>query len=196
MFSVSDFPGLSVNGRLNPETENPDPLIVAELMVRAALPDDVNVSDWVAEVLSCTAPKLTVDELNFRLGPEGLSCNSNVDERPLKVPVRVTFCIEVTADAEAVKSTLVSFAGMVTVCGTFTAELLLERPNSAPAAGAVELSEIVHAMLAVPVTDELLQVRELRTAELDPAWTDLLTVNPAQPLSQITSHPATTPAKR
>ena len=49
---------MSVTGKLPLMIEKPVPLIVAELTVTGAFPDDVSVNDSVAAVFTVTFPKL------------------------------------------------------------------------------------------------------------------------------------------
>ncbi len=71
----------------------------------------------------------------------------------------------------AVKAAEVVPAGTVTIAGTATAALLLERFAISPPAGAALFSLTVHALLELPVTDELLQTSDdnaVAADELDP----------------------------
>ena len=60
--------GLSVSGKLAPETLNPAPVTAAEFTVTAAVPVDVRVSDWVDEVPTVTLPKLRLAALSDNCG--------------------------------------------------------------------------------------------------------------------------------
>jgi hypothetical protein len=60
--------------------------------------------------------------------------------------------------------TLVAFAGTVTVPGTVTAELLLDRFTLNPPPGAAAVSVTVHATVAAPTTAPLLQDSALSAA--------------------------------
>jgi hypothetical protein len=95
--------------------------------------------------------------------------------------VVVTAWAVVTEDTVAVNPTLVAPAGTVTVPGTVTAELLLDRFTSSPLLGAEAVSVTVHASVPAPVMDLLLQESALSTAVLLP-------VVPV-PLSLITGLP-------
>jgi hypothetical protein len=55
---VIDWPTARVMGRVAGPSEKPTPVIAAELMVRAEVPDDVNVNDKVFVEPSLTFPKL------------------------------------------------------------------------------------------------------------------------------------------
>jgi hypothetical protein len=64
-----------------------------------------------------------------------------------------------------VNPALVAFAGTVTVLGTVTAELLLDRLTISPPTGAAAVSVTVHAPAPDPVTAPLLQYSALNAAE-------------------------------
>jgi hypothetical protein len=57
-----------VVGKVTPEMAKPLPARVAELIVRAAVPDEVRVSVVVEVVLTVTFPKLMEPALSVRLG--------------------------------------------------------------------------------------------------------------------------------
>ena len=61
----------------------------------------------------------------------------------------------------AVNPALVAFAGTVTVLGTVTAELLLDRFTLSPPLGAAAVSVTVHASVPDPVMVPLLQYSAL-----------------------------------
>jgi hypothetical protein len=67
-----------------------------------------------------------------------------------------------------VNPALVAFAGTVTVLGTVTAELLLDRLTLMPPLGAAAVSVTVHASVPDPVMVPLLQYSALSAAELVP----------------------------
>jgi hypothetical protein len=60
--------GLSVTGKLDPETVKPVPLMAAELIVTGAVPLDVSVTDCVEEVPTVTLPKLKLARLTVKVG--------------------------------------------------------------------------------------------------------------------------------
>ncbi len=66
--SVNDWPGFRVAGNVPLVMANPKPDAVTELMVSAAVPDEVNVSGLVEMVLAVTLPKLMEPELRVRVG--------------------------------------------------------------------------------------------------------------------------------
>jgi hypothetical protein len=68
----------------------------------------------------------------------------------------------VTEDTVAVNPALVAFAATVSVGGTVTAELLLDRFTASPPLGAAAVSVTVQASVPDPVMDPLLQESPLR----------------------------------
>ena len=67
-FRFRDWPGLSVTGKLDPDTENPVPVTVAELTVTGAVPLDVKVTVCAASVFMATEPKEMLVALTVRVG--------------------------------------------------------------------------------------------------------------------------------
>jgi hypothetical protein len=65
---VTDWFGLSVTGKLPATRLKPVPAIEAEFTVTAAVPDDVSVSESVAEEFTLTLPKLRVAALVVNCG--------------------------------------------------------------------------------------------------------------------------------
>ena len=66
---------------------------------------------------------------------------------PPALAVNVAACAVVTDETEAVNAALVALAATVTVAGTLTAALLLDRLTLNPPLGATALSDIVPASL-------------------------------------------------
>ena len=65
---VTDWPGLSVTGKVPATMEKPAPVIEAEFTVTAELPDDVSVSEPVAAEFTVTLPKLRDEALSVNCG--------------------------------------------------------------------------------------------------------------------------------
>jgi hypothetical protein len=65
-FRVVEFPGGNVAGKLSPVVVNPDPEVVAELIVTGAVPVEVRVSDCVDTEFNAACPKETELELALR----------------------------------------------------------------------------------------------------------------------------------
>jgi hypothetical protein len=66
--SVAVWPWFKVSGKLTPDILKPVPVSVPALMVSAAVPEEVRVTDWLAEALTFTVPKLTLVALNPSVG--------------------------------------------------------------------------------------------------------------------------------
>jgi hypothetical protein len=165
-FSVAVWAGFRVSGNVAPDMVKPVPVSVAALMVTAAVPEEVRVTDCVVGVLSTTLPNDKLDALRLSVGvvPATLRFKAKVSETLPAVAVSVTACAEVTEETVAVNPALVAFAGTVTVAGTVTAELLLERLTLKPPLGAAEVSVTVHASVPEPVMDALPQDNALSAA--------------------------------
>ena len=58
--SVAVWPGFRVSGKLTPDILKPDPVTLPALRIRAAVPDEVSVTDCVAGVFKFTSPKDTL----------------------------------------------------------------------------------------------------------------------------------------
>lgn len=80
--------------------------------------------------------------------------------------VNVTVCDVVTADTVAVKPTLDAPPGTVTLAGTATAVLLLDRLTARPPVLAARVSVTVQASVPAPVIVPLLQLKALSAAEV------------------------------
>ena len=160
-FSVTDWVGFKVTGKVAPDMVKPVPLSVAELMVTGAVPVEVNVTGSVVGVFTVTLPNAKLAGLMLSVGTAAFSCRAKVLETPPALAVRVTACAVVTDVTVAVNPALVALAGTTTVAGTVTAVLLLVRPTLTPPLPAAELSVTVQLSLPAPVSEALLQVKEL-----------------------------------
>ena len=123
--STAACPGFSVTGRLPPETENPVPEIESELIVTAAVPLEVRVTDFEAELPTETFPNASEVELNVRAGADAFNCKAKLLEEALALAVRVTVCVPLTEFTFAVNDDEVAPEGTVTLLGTVTALLPL-----------------------------------------------------------------------
>jgi hypothetical protein len=163
--SVRDCPGDNFAGNVPPDTENPVPCTEAELTSRGQVPTDFNVTNWVAAVFTGTVPKATLVVLTLIVDTTPVRVMTYVVVTPAELALKVAFCVDPTADALAVKPALVAPAGTVTVAGTATAALLLDRPTLSPPVGAGAFRFTVHALFANPDTDALLHESELTAAD-------------------------------
>ncbi len=150
-----------MTGKVAPDIVNPVPVNFAELMVTGAVPLEVSVTGSVEGVFSVTLPNATLAGLMVNVGTAAFNCRAKVFATPPVLAVRVTDCAVVTAVTVAVKPVLVAFAGTTTVAGTVTVVLLLLKATLTPPLPAAELSVTVHVSLPAPVSDALLQEREL-----------------------------------
>jgi hypothetical protein len=138
-------------------------------MVTGAVPVEVKTTGRVDDFPTYTFPKLmlVVLVLMLRVGTAAFNCSEKLFEILLAVAVNVTDCAELTANAFAVKLTLVALADTITDDGTVTPALLLERFTSIPPLGAELLSATVQASVPAPVIDALLQETALSVGKFE-----------------------------
>jgi hypothetical protein len=162
------------------------------LMVNAAVPLEVSVTDCAVGVLRFALPKERLPALTVIAGTDAFSCSANEVEALPAPAVSVAVCAEVTAEAVAVNAALLAPAATVTVAGTVTAELLLARLTLIPPLGAAPFSVTVQESLDAPVIEEFVQETALKVATPVPLR---LTVDvpPAEALLEIVSVPAAAP---
>jgi hypothetical protein len=165
--SVVTWPGFNAAGKLAPAREKPAPVRVAELMVTGAAPVEVKVTDRVAALFSCTFPKATLAALMLSVGTAAFNCRANVLETLPELAARATACALATCETVAVNPALIAFAGTVTVAGTATAALLLDRLTLSPPLAAAEVSVTVQASVPDPVMDPLLQESALNSVGVE-----------------------------
>lgn len=158
--SVATWLGFKVSGSAAPDIVYPVPVNVAALMVTGAVPVDVSVMDFVVGVLSFTLPKAILVALRLSVGVTAFSCKTKVLEAPFVDAVNVTDCAELTDETFAVKLAVVALAATVTVAGTVTTVLLLERLTLCPPVPAAELNVTVQASVPEPVMELLVHVIE------------------------------------
>ena len=165
MFSVAAWPGFNVIGKVTPDTAKPVPVRAAALTVTGTVPVEVKVTGCgVAVVFTTTLPNAKLVALMLSAGTAAFNCRAKVLDRPPALAVIVTACAVATEATVAVNPTLVAFAGTVTVLGTVTAELLLDRLTLSPPLGAAAVSVTVHASVPDPVMTPLLQYSALSAA--------------------------------
>lgn len=140
------------------------PVTVAALIVTAAPPVEVSVSDWVVGEFTVTLPKARLVALTVSAAEPGFNCKAKLVEALPAVAVSVAVCAEVTAETVAANVVLVALAATVTVAGTVTAELLLARLTVVPALGAAPFRVTVHESVPPPVIEELVQESALKVA--------------------------------
>jgi hypothetical protein len=163
--SVACWPGFNVTGKVLPEIAKPAPVTATALTVTGAVPVEVKVTGWgVAAVFSTTLPNAKLVVLMLSAGTAAFNCRARVLDRPPALAVIATACAVATEATVAVNPKLVAFAGTVTVLGTVTAELLLDRLTLSPPLGAAAVSVTVHASVPDPVMVPLLQYSALSAA--------------------------------
>jgi hypothetical protein len=176
-----------------PETEKPVPETDAALMVTAAVPVEVKVSDCVTGEFNAASPKAMLVELMLSVGDVDPRPNENDCEAPPALAVRITVVFELTEEAVAVKLALVALAGTVTEAGTVTSLLLLARLTANPPLAAAEFSVAVQLSVPAPVIDPLAQVNPLSTGT--PVPLRLMAVEaPVDELLAKVSEPVAAPA--
>ena len=84
------WPGLSVTGKVEPDTEKPVPVTVPLLIVTAPVPEDVNVTDFVTAVFTATLPKVNVVALAVTVGMDAFNCKAKPWEVPPALAVTIT----------------------------------------------------------------------------------------------------------
>lgn len=117
-------------------------------------------------MFSTTLPKATLVALMLSAGVTAFNCSVKLFETPPAVAVRVATWLELTDITVAVNGTLLALAGTVTVAGTVTAALLLDRLTLSPPLGAAAFSAAVQASVPDPVMDPLLQESALKAGGL------------------------------
>lgn len=128
------------------------------------MPVDVMVTDCVAVVFTSTSPNGMLVALTPSVATAALNSREKLLVALPKLAVKVTACAVPTGDTVAVNPALAAFAGTVTVAGTATAALLLERLTLRPPLAAAEVIVTVQASVPDPVRDPLMQERVLNAA--------------------------------
>jgi hypothetical protein len=147
-----------VSGNVAPEIVKPDPEIDAELMTTEAVPVEFRVTNCEVAVLTATLPKLRLDEPRLNVGTPVPNCTSKVEAAPPTFAESMAVCELVTDETVAEKLALLAPAATVTVAGTVTAELLLDRLTANPPLAATAFSVTVHVSVPAPRKDEVVHV--------------------------------------
>lgn len=165
-----DWPGFNVTGSAAPEKLKPAPDTVAPLIVTGEVPVDDKVTEYFAAVFTTTSPNAMLDELRLRVGVAAFNCSAKLFETPPAAAIRFTVCATWVDPAVAVNATLEAFVGMVTVAGTETVALLLDKATLRPPFGAGPLRVTLQASVPAPVMEAVLQESPFSTVLLfDPA---------------------------
>ena len=168
-FNVAVCPGFNVTGKVVPDSAKPAPVRAAAFMVTGKVPVDVKVKGCsVAAVPTTTLPNVTLVALMVSAGTAAFNCSAKVLDTLPAFAVIVTACATATGDTVAANPALVAFGGTVTVLGTVTAELLLDRFTVNPSLDAGAVSVTVQTSVPDPVKAPLLQYSVLNAVETVP----------------------------
>lgn len=162
--SVAVWPGDRVSGNVGPDSVKPTPARTAELTVTGAVPIEDKIKVCVAGVFKATFPNPMLVALMLSVGTVTFNWRANVLETFPALASRVTACAVVTEDTVAVNVALVAPASTVSVAGTVTALLPLDKLTASPPLPAAALSVTVQASVPGPVMDALVQENALTDA--------------------------------
>jgi hypothetical protein len=126
------------------------------LIVTAAVPLEVTVTDFVTEVPTETLPNGNDVALRVSAGVTAFNCSETACEELPDVAVKVADCAPLTDATLAVNAALVADADTVTEAGTVTMLLLLARLTLRPPVGAEPERLTVHESAIDPVIEVLL----------------------------------------
>lgn len=158
------MPGFNVNGKVIPEILKPVPVSVGAYTVTGRLPVDVKITDCFTAVFTATLPNDKVVGLTPSICMSASTSKAKVFDTEPWVAFRVTAWLLAVHEEGAENAALVAFAGTVTLAGTVTTELLLERFTLSPPVGAAALNVTVQGSEACPAKDALLQEIALSVA--------------------------------
>ena len=142
-----------MSGKVPPETENPEPETESELMVTAAVPLDVSVTDLVTAVPTETFPKDSEVALRLRAGTAAFKVIVTLFEDAFALALTVAVWVELTLDAAALNVAVEAPAATVTLDGTESELELVAMATLCPPERAAPLSETVHVVLPAPVNE-------------------------------------------
>lgn len=134
-----------------PETENPVPVVEAELTVTATVPFEVTVTDCDTSVFTETLPKAMELVLRPNDCVAAFNCSAALFVDALALAVKVAVCVVVTEATVAVNEPVLAPDATDTLAGTVTALSLLVRATLRPPEGAAEVNDTVHAVDPAPV---------------------------------------------
>lgn len=189
------WPGLSVSGKVVPETVKPVPASAGALMVRGKFPTELKVSDFVVGVFTTTLPKASDVALVVRVRVAASSWSEAVLEIAPSVAVRVAVAaVKLVQFTVAVKLAVVAPAATETEAGTVTAVLLLASVTLDPPIAAAALMVSVQTSVVEPVTEALAQVMPVISGTPVPVRLMAVLV-PAEPLLLLVrvNEPVTAP---
>jgi hypothetical protein len=161
--------GVSVNGKVAPETEKP------------------------AAVFTESLPNVRLAVLAVNVGTDAPNCKAKVFDTSPDVAVSVAVCGELVVATVALKLAMFTPAATVTEAGTVTAALLLDKFTAIPPLAAAAFSDTVQPSIPAPVIVPLAQPKLLTIGTPEP---DKLTVRgrPSEELLASVRDPVVVPA--
>jgi hypothetical protein len=118
--SAADWPAFRVRGKVAPDTVNPAPVTVAELIVIATFPVEFKVRDWVEVEFAARFPNEMLVLLGVTACTAAFNCSAAACVEPFAAAVSVAVWAVPTEATVAVKAALVAPAATVTDAGTVT----------------------------------------------------------------------------
>ena len=128
-------------------------MIESELMVTAAVPLEVKVTDLVTAVPTETLPNDNDVALRLNAGTAAFSCIAKALDAPFALAAIVADCEVLTEATFAVNDAVEAPEATVMLVGTVTALLLLATVTPRPPDGAAELSETEQVVVLAPVKE-------------------------------------------
>ena len=126
------------------------------MIVSVTVPLEVIVTGSVEAVFRFTLPKERLEAPSEMAGTAAFNCSAKFAEALPALAVSVAVCAVPTAEMVAENGALVAPETIVTVAGTDTAELLLDRFTANPLPGAAPFRLTVQLSVPAPVMDALL----------------------------------------
>ena len=185
--------GFKVRGNVAPEAANPIPDTDAALTVTAEPPVEDRTTLSVAGIFVTTSPKLMLGVLTLRMPDAALRFRVKTSETPPALAIRIAASVELTGDTFAVKFAVLAPAATVTEAGTFTSELLLDRPIVNPPLAAGVFTVTVQLSVPDPVSELLVQLSAVSPGTPVPLRPTTIEL-PFEELLAIDSCPACPPA--
>jgi len=111
---------------LSPVTENPEPEIASDVMVKGAVPVEVTVTDFETAVPIETLPNRRELALSVSVGADAFNWIPKLWAEELALAVIVAVCAVLTDAAVAVNAPAEAPAGIIMPEGTVSAPVLLE----------------------------------------------------------------------
>ncbi len=142
-------------GNVPAANEKPAPVTETLYKSTGQVPTDLSVTNCFVAVFNVVLPNATLDVLTLIVDTTAPRLKLNAADPPAEVALNATFCAVPTAETRAVNAALVDPAATVTVAGTTTAVLLLDRLTTDPPVGVAELRVTLQVSFTIPLTDAL-----------------------------------------